>query len=126
MLKYVGLWFPMLLIAILNGLLREAGFRKVMNDLTAHQASTFTLIVFFSLYIAFVLRMFPLSSVNQAIVIGVVWLLMTLAFEFGFGRWRGNSWSKMLEDYNVLKGRLWVLIPIWVAIAPLIFYKIRR
>jgi hypothetical protein len=48
---------------------------------------------------------------------------MTLAFEFGFGRWRGRSWEQLLEDYNVFEGRLWLLIPLWVMIAPYLFYK---
>ena len=123
MLKYFLLWFPMLLIAIANGLLREFVFKKYVSELTAHQLSTGTLIIFFTFYIGFVMHRFPPSSATQAIIIGFIWLLLTLTFEFGFGLYRGTSFSKLLEDYNLLKGRLWVLVPLWIAVAPLIYYK---
>lgn len=126
MLKYIGLWFPMLIIAIANGFLREAVFKKVMSNLTAHQASTVSLVIFFAFYIWFVIWQLPPHSENEAILIGIVWVIMTLIFEFGFGRWRGNSWESLFEDYNIVKGRIWVLIPIWVAVAPYIFYRSAR
>jgi hypothetical protein len=126
MLKYFLLWFPMLLIAIGNGFLREAVIKKWVSELTAHQISTATLLLFFAVYIGFVIKNFAPHSSTQAIFIGVLWLILTLAFEFGFGRWRGNPWEKLLMDYNLLKGRLWVLIPLWVTIAPLLYYRLLR
>ena len=115
----------MLLIAIGNGALREFVFKKFMTALAAHQLSTVNLFIFFALYIAFIINRFPPGSSNQAVFIGFLWLVLTLVFEFGFGRYRGNSWSKLFEDYNLLKGRIWILIPVWLFIAPYIFYKLR-
>jgi hypothetical protein len=116
----------MLIIAIANGAIRDLGYKKSMGDLAAHQFSTVTLILFFALYIQFIIKRFPPASSSQAAMIGILWTIMTLAFEFGFGRWRGNAWSKLLEDYNVLKGRLWIFIPLWISIAPYIFYRFRK
>jgi uncharacterized membrane protein len=59
-------------------------------------------------------------------IIGIMWLLMILLFEFWFGRIRGNSWAKLLHDYNILEVRTWVLVTLWVLMATLIFYKFRR
>jgi hypothetical protein len=126
LVKYALLWFPMLIIAIMNGFLREFVIKKHVNDLAAHQLSTLTLIIFFAVYIWFVMARFPPGSAGDAMLIGMLWLVLTLVFEFGFGRWRGNSWQTMLADYNLAKGRLWVLIPVWVALAPLLFYKLRN
>jgi hypothetical protein len=126
MLKYVLAWFPMLLIAIANGILRESVFKKFLENLAAHQLSTLTLLVFFAAYIWFVVTKWPPASATQAMLIGLMWLVLTLCFEFGFGRYRGNSWETLLEDYHLLKGRLWVLVPIWVAIAPYVYYKLRH
>ena len=123
MFKYILLWFPMLVIAIINGSLRDLWYKKYVGDLAAHQISTFTLILFFAVFIAFVFQKYSPASSTRAVLIGVVWVVMTLLFEFGFGRWRRNSWEKLFEDYNFLKGRLWVLIPLWIAIAPYVFYK---
>jgi hypothetical protein len=126
MLTYILLWFPMLIIAIINGLIREFVFKKFTGDLNAHQLSTVTLIIFFAIYISLIIKRFPPVSTNMSILIGLVWVIMTLTFEFGFGRYRGNSWAALLHDYNLLKGRLWVLVPLWVLFAPYLFYASRR
>lgn len=124
--KYLLLWFPMLMIAVLNGTLREFVFKKFTGELAAHQLSTVTLLLFFAAYIWFVSTRIPLDSSVNALLIGLMWVTLTLIFEFGFGRYRGNSWETLLHDYNLVKGRLWVFIPIWVAIAPYLFYKLRN
>ena len=124
MLTYFLLWLPMLLIAIANGALREFVFKKYVSNLPAHQLSTITLIILFAVYIGFVINRFPPASSRQAIFIGLVWVVLSLIFEFGFGRYRGRSWPQLFEDYNLLKGRIWILIPLWLAIAPYIFYKL--
>ena len=126
MLKYFLCWFPMLLIAVINGTARDLWYKKYFGELTGHQISTISLIILFGFYIWFVINKFSPDSGIQALYIGLLWLMLTLLFEFGFGRIRGNSWSKLLEDYNIMKGRIWILILIWTTIAPYIFFRIAR
>jgi hypothetical protein len=123
MLKYFLLWFPMLIIAIMNGLLRELFIKKYTGELSAHQLSTLTLVIFFALYINFVVIKLPPASSKEAMLVGCMWLVLTLAFEFGFGRWRGNSWETLLAEYNLAKARLWILVPIWIGVAPYFFFR---
>lgn len=123
MLKYFLLWFPMLLLAILNGAARDLGYKKLVGELTAHQLSTLSLLLLFAVYIGFVMRYFPPPTVTSTWYVGLLWLVLTLGFEFGFGLYRGTTWAKLLADYNLVQGRVWVLIPIWVTIAPYILYK---
>jgi hypothetical protein len=37
----------------------------------------------------------------------------------------GHSWTKLFQDYNMLKDRVWTLVLIWTAVAPYLFYRIR-
>ncbi|UEG49705.1 hypothetical protein LK994_13770 [Ferruginibacter lapsinanis] len=124
MFTYFLCWFPMLLIAILNGTARDLWYKKYLGELTAHQVSTISLIIMFGVYINCIVKMIPPRSGEQAVYIGLLWLALTLLFEFGFGLARGNALSNLLAEYNILKGRVWIFIPIWVAIAPYLFYKI--
>lgn len=126
MLKYIWLWFPMLVIAILNGMLREFFLLKAMSSSPAHQLSTITLLLFFAIYIFLLSLKFPLSSAHRAWQVGLMWMAMTLVFEFGFGALRGRTLQEMIGDYNIIKGKIWVLIPIWVAVAPRIFWRARK
>ena len=59
-------------------------------------------------------------TLRAALVVGLGWLLMTLAFEFGFGRLRGRSWAELLVDYDLRAGRIWVLVLVVTALAPLL------
>lgn len=125
-LKYFLLWLPMLLLAILNGAAREFIYKGYTGELAAHQLSTISLLILFAFYIRFVVQKFPPGSVARAWMLGFFWLCLTLLFEFGFGRYRGNSWEKLLNDYDILNGRIWILIPVWVLIAPFIFSRTRN
>jgi hypothetical protein len=78
-----------------------------MSELRAHQVSTVTGVLLFGVYIWVLIRLWRPESVEQAIAIGLVWLGMTVAFEFLFGRYVAKrSWRDLLHDYNFLAGRV--------------------
>ena len=116
----------MILIAIANGALREFTYGKHLSGLRAHQVSTLTAVIFFGVYVLALTRIWRLESAAQALAIGVIWVGLTVAFEFIFGHYvMGNPWSRLLSDYNIFTGRVWILVPIWVGIAPWLFYHIQ-
>src|SRR5690554_2649757 len=123
MFKYFLLWFPMLIIAIANGAGRE-WYNQFTGELFGRQISTITLIIFFGLYIYWVTNKFPFKSDADALLVGLLWLVLTLIFEFGFGLYRGNTLNDLLEEYNIVEGKLWILVPLWVAVAPYLLSKI--
>src|SRR6188472_1037584 len=50
-------------------------------------------------------RRWPLRSEHDARVIGSLWLALTIAFEFAFGRLVANqSWHELLADYKRREG----------------------
>lgn len=121
---YLLAWIPMVAIAVANGAVREAGLKPRLGDARARQLSTVLLIVFFAVYMAAVFRLRPIDSAAQSVEVGLLWLALTLAFELGLGRLVSRlSWSQMLAEYNVLAGRLWILVPLWVAIAPYVYFR---
>jgi hypothetical protein len=127
MWKYFFAWMPMVLIAIANGALRELWYRKHVGELHAHQISTVFAILLFAVYISAIVRIWPPRSPRHAFTVGLMWLGLTLAFEFLFGHYvSGLSPSDLLHDYNLLVGRIWVLIPIWITVAPSLFCRLRR
>jgi hypothetical protein len=87
-LKYLLAWLPMMVIAVGNGTLRDLGYKKYVGELRAHQISTFTLIIFLGIYVKYFVSAVPPASGRQAIGMGLLWLTMTLCFEFGLGRVR--------------------------------------
>ena len=127
MWKYILAWVPMVLIAIANGALREIWYKKYLGELPAHQVSVASGILLFGIYIWALFRIWRLESASQAIVIGLSWLGLTVAFEFVFGHYvRGFSWNVLLHDYNIFAGRLWVAVLLWITAAPYIFFKLQK
>ena len=124
-LRYVLAWVPMVVIAIVNAAIREGGYKRFVGELRAHQLSTLTAIILFGVYIWVVTRVWPIQSGGQALLIGLIWLGLTVAFEFLFGHYvMGNAWEKLFHDYNLLAGRVWVLVLIWITIAPYVFHRL--
>ena len=123
---YALSWIGMVAIAILNGAIREKAYGPFMGELPAHQLSTFIIILLFGAYIWVLTGTYPIESPTQALIIGVMWLVMTVIFEFVFGHFvMGHLWSGLLQDYNLFKGRVWSLVLIWASVAPYLFYRIR-
>jgi hypothetical protein len=122
-LTYTLAWFPLVIIAILNGILREKGYKRFMSELRAHQLSTLIGIVLVGVYVWIVELIWPIENSRQAILIGGIWLVLTILFEFGFGYFiMGNPWKKLFHDYNLFAGRVWLLFVIWTAVSPFMIY----
>ena len=116
----------MVVIAIVNGIVRQSLYGPHMEELGAHQVSSVTAIVLFAAYMWFLFRLWPPVSNSQALHIGLMWLAMTIAFEFLFGHYvAGHDWNRLIQDYNLLAGRLWVLVLAWTALGPYLIYRVQ-
>lgn len=126
MLRYVLAWFPMLAIAVANGALRQTIFAKHMPELRAHQLSTLLGAVLIGVFIWFIIGAWPPSSGRQAWQIGLVWLVLTVAFEFFMGLVLAHRpLAQVLRDYDLLAGRVWLLFLVWLTVAPWVFHRLR-
>ena len=122
-LKYFFAWFGMMVLAIVNGVLRDFTYKPYVGDLAAHQISTAVLIVLFAGYFRFLFSAWPIKSAAQAWGIGGIWFLMTEAFEFGMGWFIAEqSWDNIFQAYNVFAGQVWIFIPLWVLVGPYVFF----
>jgi hypothetical protein len=114
-------------LAIANGIARQAIYEGHVGDLRAHQVSTATLLAVFALYAWMLQRRWPIQTARTALAIGAAWVGLTLAFEFGFGHYvTGQSWTELLEAYNLANGRVWVLVPLWTLVAPAVMRTVQR
>jgi len=115
----------MLLVSIVNGAVRDFTYGQHMDELTAHQLSTVSGILLLSIIIWGYVRLYRPSSGQEAVLIGLLWMGLTVAFEFLFFHYvGGHSWSELFANYNIFKGRVWVVILAWVAIAPYVFFRL--
>jgi hypothetical protein len=124
--KYISGWFALLIVAVINGGVRDAFYKDAVGELAAHQVSTATGILLFAALIWWMVRRWPIPDSRTAWRIGPMWVGMTICFEFGFFHFVvGHPWSKLLHDYDIFDGRVWVLVLIWTGVAPRLFYRPR-
>lgn len=123
--KHFLLWLPMIVLAFGNATLRELVLIRRFSEMRAHQLSTLTLIILCAIYIGLVFPLLRVQSSGQALFIGFVWVLLTVAFEFSLGRLTNKSWEYLFKDYNILTGHIWPLFLICLFIFPYLFYFLR-
>ncbi|HEY8104977.1 MAG TPA: hypothetical protein VIE46_02655 [Gemmatimonadales bacterium] len=124
-LRALVIWVALLVVAVLNGGFREGVLTPRMSETVAHGASSIMLSAAILIVTAIAIPWIRPAVPRDAIAIGLGWLGLTLAFEFGFGRLRGRSWPELLVDYNVLRGRIWVLVLMATAVAPYVTARAR-
>jgi hypothetical protein len=124
--KAILLWFVLMVLAILNGTVR---LKLIIpyTGLTAGLAISTVMLCGLILLAAWAgIRWVGPTSASQAWSIGLLWLIMTLGFEFGAGHFLFRKpWSELLMDYDFTQGRIWVLVPIATAMAPWWMAKVR-
>jgi hypothetical protein len=124
MMRYLIAWFVLLLVAVINGALRDFTYGRHVPELLANQLSCLSGIILFGVMFYQFVRHWPPATARQAIYIGLFWMVLTVAFEFLFFHYAaGHSWPELLANYDIAGGRLWPLILLWVAFGPYVFYR---
>jgi hypothetical protein len=124
-LKAFGIWLLILGCAFLNGALREV----VLIPKLGNPAALILSGVLLSACILVVSLLFAPRLGNLQVshywYIGLLWLLLTLSFEIGFGLLRQQSWSTILEAYTFKNGNIWPLVLAVTFLSPLVAGKLQ-
>jgi hypothetical protein len=126
LLRAIAVWLVFMFLAVGNGVFRMAALKPRLGELRAHQVSTLILCALIFGVTWPTIEWIGADSVRAASAVGRLWLILTLAFEFLAGHYLfGNPWEKILADYNVFKGRVWILVPLTVLLAPVVAVWLR-
>jgi hypothetical protein len=111
-------WLALAAVMFANGAVRALVWQPRLGEHLARQIATgLGIVIVFGFAFLFVRRLED-PTAGDLIGVGGLWLVLTLAFEFGLGFVTGMSWESMLADYDILEGRLWPLIPAASFVAP--------
>ncbi len=113
------IWLLLLVLAILNGAVREALISPLTGPQVGHVVSTLLLCALVAVTAWLTTRWIASGTRGRALMVGVWWTLLTVAFEFLAGHYLfKDSWQDLLNAYNVARGRIWILVPIVTLLAP--------
>lgn len=124
--KALAIWLCILMMAIANGMLREAVLIPVLGKVPGLILSGVLLSVLILVVSYWALPWFGVWPPARYIAIGFGWLLLTLIFEFSFGHFiQGKPWPQLLEAYTFKDGNIWPIVLLVTVMAPYIAAKMR-
>ena len=112
-------WFLLLVLMFGNGVARVSVLQPRLGEDAARQVASLAGLAIVLAFSFLFVRWQARASRRPLLLVGVVWLALTLAFELGFGRYvLGMGWRALLADYDLLHGRLWPLVLLATLLGP--------
>ena len=127
MVRAVAVWLAIMCVAIGNGAFREAVLNPRVGAAAGHVVSTVMLCAGIAVVSWGANPWIHPTTGKEAARVGALWLLLVLVFEFGFGHFIVRKpWAELFADYDLLRGRVWVLVLVTIAVAPYLVARVRR
>ncbi|MFA7523123.1 MAG: hypothetical protein WCY71_09395 [Halothiobacillaceae bacterium] len=123
--KVVTIWAAILVLAVANGVFREAVLTPKLGTTAGLVLSGMFLS---SLILAMAYISLPWLAVREIptlVLIGLGWLTLTVFFEFSFGLAQGKSLAMLFAAYTFKGGNIWPAVLLVTAVAPLAAAKLR-
>lgn len=119
-LRAAVIWILLLVIAVASGTARVAFLQPRVGEHAAHVVGTVLVILVFGTVIWWATPwIVPTLDRTTLWGLGLGWVAATIAFEFLFGHYvAGHPWPKLLADYNLLAGRIWLLVLVTILVMP--------
>ncbi|MFH1801940.1 MAG: hypothetical protein ABH864_00645 [archaeon] len=113
-------WVLFVILAIINGLVRDKYYSDSLSELSKYQVSSVVLVFVLLIVMYLFFRKFGAAYSNGDLwKIGFMWLVLTVAFEFVFGHYIvGHELGGAFVDYNIFAGRLQLLVLFFTLIGP--------
>ena len=104
----VRVWLIEILISAFNYfVLMNLVYEPRWGELVAHQIGMSTRIVYIFVLAYFLLRTVKQYQIRDLIQVGIMWLALTLLFEWGGSFIMGRSVEEILVGWNITKGYMW-------------------
>ena len=119
-LRAVVIWLALLILAVLNGGVRDTWLSPWLGDTIGRALSTLLLSGLILIATWMTIGWIRPETTAAALTVGALWLALTLVFEFLVGHYGFRKpWGELLADYDLRRGRIWVLVLVVTFVAPL-------
>jgi len=118
-------WIVMLFGAIVNGGLREKILQPRVGSFALPISALSGAIIF--TVIAYVMFKWVdiIYTTQETFILGIMWFVLTILFEFIFGRYfLKQDWKKLIKAYDVRTGNLWSVLLLYLIVLPFVVSKI--
>lgn len=124
--RSLSIWLVLIVAEIVHGILRAMLLVPIVGEFRSNQIGVFSGSVIIIAIAYFTIRWIGASRLTEQLLVGVIWLALTIAFEILFGRFVvGLSWERIASDYSVLNGGLMPLGLLFLFFSPMFAVKLR-
>ena len=119
-------WLLFIPLAVLNGAVRDLLLTPSLGDTAGRAVSSLTLSLLILGVTLLLVRKLGVDSPRGLLVVGGFWLALTVLFEFSFFVLvMGHPFDVLFAEYNLFRGRLWLLVLATTFVAPLLASRLR-
>lgn len=118
-IKILLIWLCIIPIAIINGGFRDYVLIQYLTPSIALATSGIILSISILVISEIFLPRIKNFSKKDSIITGLLWMMLTISFEFYFGLSSGSSWRELLQAYNPIDGNLWILVIFTTLFSPI-------
>lgn len=124
-IRSLAIWLLIICAEIIHGILRAVLLVPLVGEFRSNQIGVFTGSAIILAIAYFTIRWIGAKRPKETLLVGMIWLVSTVAFEVLFGRLvLGVSWERIASDYNVLNGGLMPLGLLVLFFSPMIPAKL--
>jgi len=118
-------WLMQVLVAFINFFIfMNLIYEPLWGELIAHQIGMMTRIIINFVFAYLVILYADEYSTNDLIIVGILWLILTLIFEWGGSIAIGRPVGEILVGWNILAGYMWPYVLLSYLLAPLLVGKL--
>jgi hypothetical protein len=125
-LRAFAVWLIIIAAEIVHGILRAIVLVPWVGEFRSSQIGVFTGSAIILLIACMSIRWISAFCRTQLMLVGTIWLVLTVVFEVLFGRLVMDlPWERLLADYNMLEGGLMPLGLVVLLLSPWIASKMQ-
>lgn len=119
-------WLVIVFVESIHGTLRQLFLAPLVGDFPARRIAFFTGMLLIFLIAYFFIGWIRAENAKRLFVVGLMWAILMLSFEFGLGIFVLNySRERILEDYDLARGGLMSFGIVFMMFAPSLAAKAR-
>jgi hypothetical protein len=119
-------WVLLIAAEVVHGIARTVWLAPVVGDFRARQIGVFSGSLLILVIVCVTIRWMQVPTKPLLVSIGLLWVVLTVGFEIGFGRLvLDSSWNRLASDYDLPEGGLLPLGLLVMALSPWLATRIR-
>lgn len=122
-LKSILVWLCFIPSAIFNGGFREYILERYIDTALANTISGVILCIIILIITWLLLPRLVVLNRKESYITGLIWMLLTVIFEFILGIVTGIPMEELISAYNPLSGNLWMLVILTTMFSPVIISR---